>query len=74
LRQKKEKKDKIQERLNEQKRKLNHFLKLAQQMKSVADENKINELLEVLTTTKKPLAMSKINELKLLEMMSSPYN
>jgi hypothetical protein len=61
-------------RVEEQKRKLKHFLKLARQLKSEKDEKKIKELLGVLKSTKKPLPASKINELKKLEIMSSPYN
>lgn len=43
-------------------------------MNSSADEKKINELLQQINNTKKPLPMKKINELKALEMMASPYN
>lgn len=31
-------------------------------------------MLEIIKETKKPLPMSKINELKKLELMASPYN
>ena len=34
----------------------------------------IRELLEYLNETQKPLPMARINELKMLEMMASPYN
>ena len=61
-------------RIEEQRKKLKHFLKLAKQLKSTKDEKKIKEFLKYLKEVQKPLPMSKINELKQLEIMSSPYN
>lgn len=43
-------------------------------MKSSKDEKKIKEFLKYLKEHKKPLPYAKINELKSLEIMSSPYN
>jgi hypothetical protein len=64
----------IQARVDDQRRKLKSFLKLALQLKSNKDELKIKELLDHLKLTKRPLPMAKINELKYLDLMASPYN
>lgn len=61
-------------RIEEQKRKLKHFMKLAKQLKSLKDLKKIKDMLLYLKQTQKPLPLSKMNELKMLEIMSSPYN
>ncbi|CDW71171.1 UNKNOWN [Stylonychia lemnae] len=64
----------LQLRIEEQRRKLKNFLKLARQLKSTKDEKKIKEFLKYFKTEQKPLPYKKINELKSLEIMSSPYN
>eukprot|EP00347_Sterkiella_histriomuscorum_P012419 403368653 len=74
LRKKKEDNEILMFRIEEQRRKLKNFLKLAKQLKSTKDEKKIKEFLKYLKTEQKPLPYQKINELKSLEIMSSPYN
>ena len=64
----------LQLRIEEQRRKLKNFLKLARQMKSTQDEKKIKEFLKYLKEVQKPLPLSKIKELRNLELMGSPYN
>jgi hypothetical protein len=49
-------------------------LKLAKQLKTIKDEEIILGLLLIIKETKRPLPMAKINELKKLELMASPYN
>lgn len=49
-------------------------MKLARQLKSNKDEKKIKEFLKFLKEQQQPLPISKIKELKSLEIMSSPYN
>lgn len=61
-------------RLEDQRRRLESFLSLAQQAKSKRDINKIQEMIKQIDETQKPLPMTRINELKLLELMASPYN
>lgn len=43
-------------------------------MKSTQDEKKIKEFLKYLKEVQKPLPLSKIKELRNLELMGSPYN
>ena len=74
MRRAKEEQEMIQIRLEDQRRKLKSFLKLAKQVKSMQDEKKIKEFLRYLKEVHKPLPMSKIKELRSLELMSSPYN
>ena len=66
--------EEVKIRIEEQKRKLSGFLKLAKQLKSQQDQQVIVELIEVIKDSKKPLPISKINELKKLELMASPYS
>ena len=61
-------------RLEDQRRRLESFLSLAQQAKSKRDILKIQEMIKQIDDTGRPLPMSKINELKTLELMASPYN
>ena len=59
---------------NEQKHKLKKFLQLSKQLQKPKDEKKIKELLQILKETNKPLPVSVIRELKVLEIMNSPYS
>jgi hypothetical protein len=59
---------------NEQKRKLRKFLDLSKQLQKPKDEKKIKDLLSVLQESNKPLPMKYIGELKVLEIMGSPYS
>ena len=61
-------------RIEDQRRRLESFLCLAQQAKSKKDIVKIQDMIRQIDETGKPLPMSRINELKLLELMASPYN
>lgn len=61
-------------RLEDQRRRLESFLSLAQQAKSKRDIHKIQDMIKQIDETQKPLPMTRINELKLLELMASPYN
>ena len=61
-------------RLEDQRRRLESFLSLAQQAKSKRDINKIQDMIKQIDETGKPLPMSRINELRMLELMASPYN
>lgn len=74
IKKKKENNEYLLLRIEEQKRKLKSFLKLAKQLHSQKDEVKIREMLAIIKQTKKPLPISQINELKQLEIMASPYN
>jgi len=64
----------LKQRMEDQKRRLESFMTLARQAKSQKDQHKIRELLEELKRTQRPLPISRVNELKLLELMTSPYN
>ena len=64
----------IQNRVEDQRRRLESFLSLAQQAKSKRDIVKIQEMIRQIDETGKPLPVSRINELRLLELMASPYN
>lgn len=57
-----------------QKHKLKKFLSMSKQLGKQKDEKKIKELLQVLKDTNKPLPQSVIKELKMLEIMNSPYS
>ena len=61
-------------RVDDQRRRLESFLCLAQQAKSKKDISKIQDMIKQIDDSGKPLPMTKINELKLLELMASPYN
>ena len=61
-------------RLEDQRRRLESFLSLAQQAKSKRDIQKIQDMIRQIDETGKPLPLTRINELKLLELMASPYN
>ena len=58
----------------EQRRRLDHFLSVAKQAKARNDIKKIQELINELVLTNKCLPNARINELKYLELMTSPYN
>ncbi len=60
--------------MEEQRRRLEHFLQVARQARARSDIKKIEELLEELLTSGKSLSHPRINELKHLEVMTSPYN
>ena len=60
--------------MEEQRRRLEHFLNVAQQARARTDIKKIEELLAELLSTGRLLSHSRINELKHLEVMTSPYN
>jgi phage-related tail protein len=60
--------------MEEQRRRLEHFLSVAKQARARNDIKKIEELLEELLTSQKSLSHNRINELKHLEVMTSPYN
>ena len=64
----------LQARMEDQRRRLEGFLLLARQANAKKDQKRINDLLSELDSTKKPLPFARIQELKLLELMASPYN
>ena len=58
----------------EQRRRLDHFMTVAHQARAKNDIVKIQELINELVSSKKCLPNARINELKYLELMTSPYN
>jgi len=64
----------VQVRIDDQRRRLESFLLLARQAQAKRDITKIKDLIRQIDETSKPLPMSRINELKMLELMTSPYN
>ena len=62
------------DRVEDQRRRLESFLTLARQSKSKKDIAMIKDMIHQLDETKKPLPMSRVNDLKQLELMASPYN
>ncbi len=57
-----------------QRKRLKHFLKVASEVRAVKDVMKIKELIRELTESKRPLPYLRINELRYLDVMTSPYN
>jgi len=60
--------------MEEQRRRLQHFLSVAKQVRAFKDVLKIKELIKELTDTEKALPAHRINELRELDVMTSPYN
>ena len=58
--------------MEEQRRRLEHFKSVAKQARARNDVKKIQELLDELHSSEKCLPQSRINELKHLEVMTSP--
>lgn len=60
--------------MEDQRRRLEHFLAVAKMARAFQDIAKIKDLLNELHMIGKPLPYSRINELKALDVMTSPYN
>lgn len=60
--------------MEEQRRRLEHFLSVAKQVRAFKDVLKIKELLKELQESGKALPHARINELRNLDVMTSPYN
>ena len=60
--------------MQEQMRRLKHFLQVAKQVRAFKDVLKIKELIKELQETNKALPAVRINELRNLDVMTSPYN
>ena len=60
--------------MEEQRRRLQQFLSVAKQVRAFKDVLKIKELIKELTDTEKALPAHRINELRELDVMTSPYN
>ena len=59
--------------MEDQTRQLNKFLQLSRQLRKGKDEKKIMDLISSLKDSGRPLPLSAINQLKVLEIMNSPY-
>ena len=60
--------------MEEQRLRLEHFLSVATQVRAMRDVAKVRELLRELHETGKSLPLSRMNELRNLQVMTSPYN
>ena len=60
--------------MEEQRRRLEHFLSVAKQVRAFKDVLKIKELIKELADSGKALSAPRINELQELDVMTSPYN
>lgn len=60
--------------MEEQRRRLEHFLAVSKMARAYKDISKVKELLKELQDSGKPLPFQRINELKSLDVMASPYN
>lgn len=58
----------------EQRRRLHHFLQVAKQVRANKDVAKIKSLIKELTDSGRALPHARINELRSLDVMTSPYN
>lgn len=63
-----------QRHMEEQRNRLEHFLSVATQVRAMRDVAKIRELLRELHETGKALPLQRMNELRNLQVMTSPYN
>lgn len=59
--------------MEDQTRQLNKFLQLSRQLRKGKDEKKIMDLISSMKDSGRPLPLSAINQLKVLEIMNSPY-
>ena len=60
--------------IDEQERQLKKFLQLARQLRKGKDEKKILGIISSMKEQGKPMSLQVINELRMLEIMNSPYS
>lgn len=63
-----------QRHMEEQRNRLEHFLSVATQVRAMRDAAKIREMLKELHETGQALPLQRMNELRNLQVMTSPYN